>query len=50
MDFKCDELILGKTDADSRALTSILRVEHRALDWIYNPNKQNKYAEISDEK
>ncbi|MGU5704372.1 hypothetical protein ACV1C5_23005 [Aeromonas caviae] len=21
MDFKCDELILGKTDADSRALT-----------------------------
>ena len=22
MDFKCDELILGKTDADSRALTS----------------------------
>ncbi len=23
MDFKCDELILGKTDADSRALTVI---------------------------
>ncbi len=23
MDFKCDELILGKTDADSRALTLI---------------------------
>ena len=22
MDFKCDELILGKTDADSRALTT----------------------------
>ena len=22
MDFKCDELILGKTDADSRALTN----------------------------
>ena len=22
MDFKCDELILGKKDADSRALTS----------------------------
>ena len=23
MDFKCDELILGKTDADLRALTTI---------------------------
>ena len=23
MDFKCDELILGKTDADSRALTFV---------------------------
>ena len=27
MDFKCDELILGKTDADSRALTSQLPTE-----------------------
>ena len=25
MDFKCDELILGKKDADSRALTSRLQ-------------------------
>lgn len=25
MDFKCDELILGKKDADSRALTNKLR-------------------------
>ena len=24
MDFKCDELILGKTDADSRALTNVV--------------------------
>ena len=27
MDFKCDELILGKTDADSRALTDLLVLE-----------------------
>ena len=27
MDFKCDELILGKTDADSRALTLITLVD-----------------------
>ena len=27
MDFKCDELILGKKDADSRALTNMLRAE-----------------------
>ena len=26
MDFKCDELILGKKDADSRALTIIIIV------------------------
>ena len=26
MDFKCDELILGKKDADSRALTDYYRV------------------------
>ena len=26
MDFKCDELILGKTDADSRALTLLLSI------------------------
>ena len=25
MDFKCDELILGKKDADSRALTGVLQ-------------------------
>ncbi|MGL6600249.1 hypothetical protein ACSZN2_01125 [Aeromonas hydrophila] len=29
MDFKCDELILGKKDADSRALTLI--IEHNRL-------------------
>jgi len=26
MDFKCDELILGKTDADSRALTLMVLI------------------------
>ena len=33
MDFKCDELILGKKDADSRALTFPLleAVAHRVL-------------------
>ena len=33
MDFKCDELILGKTDADSRALTDHRNVTKR----VWNP-------------
>lgn len=28
MDFKCDELILGKKDADSRALTFLRADQH----------------------
>ncbi len=32
MDFKCDELILGKTDADSRALTLDQRSKARMME------------------
>ncbi len=31
MDFKCDELILGKKDADSRALTKVAMASHVIL-------------------
>ena len=39
MDFKCDELILGKKDADSRALTNqeaYNNLQHICLRPLYN--------------
>ncbi|MFQ2656857.1 hypothetical protein ACK3Y5_17355, partial [Aeromonas caviae] len=45
MDFKCDELILGKKDADSRALTDY----RRHMDYIHiNPLKHGHVSRVAD--
>ena len=44
MDFKCDELILGKTDADSRALTLIINGAYEHI--FYQTGGENAQGKI----
>ena len=43
MDFKCDELILGKKDADSRALTDLqhLELSRNELQLLFDLGKEH---------
>ena len=46
MDFKCDELILGKTDADSRALTEQQETIINYVDNILADDFENLMSDI----